>query len=83
MLIVSLDAQVQSMPVRLLPYALIPGMVLSSPLFLKAISVISKQQAFAPTGSANTLALIDSSSKGKKKNKSGMFQFIFYSLEST
>jgi hypothetical protein len=38
-------APATSESVRLLPYSLVPGMAFSSPLFIKAISVISKQQS--------------------------------------
>lgn len=77
------DVQVNSAPVRLLPYSLVPGMTFNSPLFLKAVSVIAKQQnssSAVPTGSVNTP--IASTSKGKKKIKSGMFySFLSCSYE--
>jgi hypothetical protein len=51
--------------VRLLPYSLVPGLLLSSPIFLKAVSVIAKQQHHSQvTATATT-------SKGKKMDKSG------------
>ena len=38
------DIQVQSKSVRLLSYAAVPGMLLSSRIYFKALSVIAKQQ---------------------------------------
>jgi hypothetical protein len=43
-LLICSEVRVPATTVRLLPYSLVPGMMFSSPLFLKAISVISKQQ---------------------------------------
>jgi hypothetical protein len=57
-------------------------MLLSSPLFLKAVSIIAKQRPNLPaisTGPVNSP--IASTSKGKKKNKAGrLFRFLFHCL---
>ena len=49
--------------VRLLPYALVPGMLFTSPLFIKAVSTIAKQQSQGPI----------SLPKEKKQVSPGMF----------
>jgi len=64
--------EIPSSQVRLLPYALVPGISLNSPIFIKALSTIAKQQSTALS------APVASSSKGKKKKVStGMFSFSF------
>ena len=53
-------------------------MLLNSPLFLKAVSVISKQQHHSPAFSADsTNSVTASTSKGKKKDYSGRFLSLF------
>ena len=64
------------MPVRLLPFSMVPGMIINSRAFLKAVSIITKQQETAvsgarvddktPGGSATVV-------KGKKKQNPGAF----------
>jgi len=58
-----------TVPVRPLPYALVPGMLLSSPLFIKAVSTIAKQQT-KTSGNATGPAESSTASieKGKKKD---------------
>ena len=64
------DIPSSSVPVCLLPYSHVPGMQFTSPLFLKAVSVISKQQLNV----ANTSSL--ATSHEKNFTKPGKFFFI-------
>jgi hypothetical protein len=70
-----LDAPSKSSVVRLLPYSFVPGMTFSSPLFLKAVEILSKQQHKAASSKsiASTEAPIASSSLTKEKSASGEF----------
>ena len=80
------------MPVRFLPYSLVPGMSINSPLFHKAVAVIAKQQhIIQPPVSApgtSSLGATDPSLaqaafgfvKGKKKRSNGMSISPFNSL---
>ena len=71
------DARASSLPVRLLPFSTVPGIIINSRHFLKAVSLIAKQ-CEAP-GPATVTPVVDypvdsaSTSKGKKKHNSGMF----------
>jgi hypothetical protein len=70
-------------PVRLLPYSLVPGILHTSPLFFKAVSVIAKQQSTAAATSDSTAAFNAPAafiSKGKKKNHPGKFVSLSYSF---
>jgi hypothetical protein len=53
-LIFVLEARASSLPVRLLPYSLVPGISFHSPLYLKAVSVISKQKTVSPSTTATS-----------------------------
>ena len=73
---IHLDIEHQAAPVRLLPYSLIPGISLSSPLFFKAVSVIAKQQNSPLTTSSA------SSSKGKKSQPGKFIHFLTHFIGS-
>lgn len=78
-LIIYLDVHVPSAPVRLLPYSSVPGMLTSSPLFFKAVSIIAKQFQ-SPNSSTTTSASPAASAKGKKKDKTGAFNIFLFCL---
>lgn len=75
----NLDVHVPSAPVRLLPYSSVPGMLTSSPLFFKAVSIIAKQFQ-SPNSSTTTSASPAASAKGKKKDKTGAFNIFLFCL---
>jgi hypothetical protein len=81
------DVQVQSAPVRLLAYSSVPGITLNSRLYIKAVSVIAKQQqvpTVATTVNQEPAALTESAStsstwtnpNGMKKDSPGTFQAL-------
>ena len=83
-LIIFLDVPSKTLTVRLLPYSLVPGMTLSSPLFIKAVETIAKQQE-QPSKKVAYVSLKSSaasSSKDKKKAPSGEFFLFYYSFSS-
>jgi hypothetical protein len=76
----STDIPVPSTTVRLLPFSHVPGMSFTSPLFLKAVSVIAKQQNSSSSVATDSLPVNVSVSGGKGKKKKvnqelGMFHF--------
>jgi hypothetical protein len=80
----SLDARASSLPVRLLPYSLVPGIRISSRPFLKAVSIITKQHESANIQVATRITDVPAASasvpKGKKKHNSGMSSILYNSL---
>jgi hypothetical protein len=80
-----LDARASSVPVRLLAYALVPGISINSLSFHKAVAIIAKQQA-AMQPPASAPCVVDSptaqasSSKGRKKPQAGRFLNTTHSL---
>ena len=68
-LTMSSDVRASSLPVRLLPYSMVPGMKINSRSFSKAVSIITKQQENSLAGARNVDNPIagGSVSKGKKK----------------
>ena len=65
------DVRASSLPVRLLPFSLVPGMSINSRHFIKAVSILTKQrEAASISNKAGDLAS-SSVSKGKKKTNSG------------
>ena len=75
------DGCVSSLPVCRLLYSLVPGIIINSWPFLKAISIIVKQQETSDVVAQTADAPITGSSiqvpKGKNKLHSGMFLFTF------
>ena len=76
-----LDARASSVPVRLLPYSLVPGMKINSLVYHKAVAVVTKQHAACSPASAtdivNLPATQASSSKSKKKTLISKFLLSF------
>jgi hypothetical protein len=80
-LILSLPEVPSETVVRVLPYCSVPGMLTSSPSYFKAVATVAKQQnqATDPSTGAGSDLSSASSSKGKKKTKSGEpFSFLDY-----
>jgi hypothetical protein len=66
------DARASSLPVRLLPFSLVPGIAINSRPFLKAVSVIAKQQETSTNLSrVGNTSSSTSVSKGKKNKDLG------------
>jgi hypothetical protein len=61
------EARASSMPVRLLPFSLVPGITINSPLFLKAVSIVTKQAEAATTVNRTLDPQPAALPKGKKK----------------
>ena len=83
----SSDSEVQnsSTPVHLLPYSCVPGLFLSSPVYFKAVTILSKQQHKTPGSDSTTITKeipVVSIPKGKKKagSSNGMSSFISFCI---
>ena len=63
------DVRATSLPVRRLPFSMVPGIITHSRPFLKAVSLIAKQTEVSNrvSKSLDTPNISSSSSKGKKK----------------
>ena len=76
-----LDARASSVPVRLFPYFLVPGMKINSLVYHKALAIVTKQHAARSPASAtdiiNLLATQASSSKSKKRTSISTFLLSF------
>jgi len=78
-LFLSTETRASSLPVRLLPFSLVPGITINSPLFLKAVSIISKQIEAAPMVNGALDPPATSLPKGKKKRApAGKYLPLFF-----
>lgn len=73
------DGRASSLPVRQMPYSLVPGIIINSRPFLKAVSIITKQQETANIASRviDTPVAGSSIPRGKEKHSSGMSYEFF------
>ena len=71
------EIQIQAAPVRILPYSLVPGMLMSSPSFFKAVSIVAKQRQAPGASPVNSNTPVASSSKGKKSATPAGMLYIF------
>lgn len=73
------EVRASSLPVRLLPFSMVPGMTTYSRNFVKAVSLVKKQHVESTVSSTIPDATTASTSKPKGKKKHSVGMSIFFS----
>ena len=76
------EVRASSLPVRLLPFSMVPGMTTYSRNFVKAVSLVKKQHVESTVSSTIPDATTASVSKPKGKKKHSVGTSIFFFLNS-